>query len=201
MPKKKNLTLYAITHTETFYNRQLIFTGQLSSNLTPRGHRQAERLGQKLKAKKIDIAFISPLARSRQTLTHILRHHTLGHITKYHPHLKVLVDKRLAERDYGKLAHKSKAKFRKLHPKLYEIYHRSYETAPPGGESMIVVERRVKAFLKDAIALMKRKKVNALVIAHNNSIRPIRRYFEKLTAKQVMQSDNHNRVFAYKIKV
>lgn len=185
-------TLYAITHTETYYNYRRIFAGQYNSNLTPRGHRQAEILAQKLKNKKLDVVFISPLTRSRQTLNHILR---------YHPQVKIKIDKRLTERDYGKLSRKSKIKYRRGHPELYEKYHRSYNTPPPGGESMIKVEKRIRAFLKDAISLIKKQKSNALVIAHNNSIRPIRRYFEKLSPREMMHQDNHNQIFQYKIKI
>jgi 2,3-bisphosphoglycerate-dependent phosphoglycerate mutase len=193
--------LYVLTHTETYYNRKRIFTGRLNSILTPLGHRQAEKMAQKLKNKKIGLAFISPLARSKQTLAHILRHHTLGHIIKYHPGLEVNIDKRIRERDYGKLDRKSKVKYRREHPELYELHHRSYQIAPPGGESMIEVEKRVLSFLKHVITMVRKKRINAVVIVHNNSIRPIRRYFERLTPEQMMHQDNRHKIFSYQIKI
>lgn len=194
-------TLFAITHTETYYNRRRIFCGQLNSHLTPRGHRQAERIGKKLKKQKIAWAFISTLARSKETLEPILEHHTVSHIVKYHPEMRVRIDKRLAERDYGKLSHKSKVVYRRKYPELYRLYHRSYEVPPPGGESMIQVEKRVLSLLREIIALIKKQKMNVLIIAHNNSIRPIRRYFEGLTPNQMMRLDNRHRIFRYKIPV
>lgn len=187
----KTLYLYVLTHTETYYNKNRIFCGTMNSVLTKLGHRQAEKIAKKLKDKKIDLAFLSPLTRSKQTLAYIL---------KYHPNLEAIVDERINERDYGRLTRKSKIKYKRDSPRLYEIYHRSYRTSPPGGESMVEVENRVRSFLKDTVALMRRKKANALIIAHNNSIRPIRRYFEKLTPKEMMKHDNYNKIFTYKIK-
>ncbi|MDP3740983.1 MAG: histidine phosphatase family protein [bacterium] len=187
-----DLNLYVLTHTETFYNKNRIFTGQLDSKLTPLGHRQAQRQGQKLRNKNIVWAFISPLKRT---------HETLKYIRKYYPKFKVIVDDRLIERDYGDMAGKSKVKFRENHPGFYNVYHRSYETPPPHGESMVQVEKRVLRALADIIALMKKERANAVIVAHNNSVRPIRRYFEKMTPREMMDQDNYHKIFKYKIKV
>ena len=43
---------------------------------------------------------------------------------------------------------------------LYDIYHRSYDVPPPGGESIKMVETRVKKFIKDLLKKMKKEKVN-----------------------------------------
>ncbi len=132
MKTGKKLNLYVLVHTESRYNEKRIFSGRIDSVLTKKGHKQAESLAKELAGKKIDIAYTSPLKRAKQTLKHILRHH---------PETKVIVDKRIIERDYGELSRKSKVKYRREHPELYPIYHRSYETPPPGGESMIEVEK------------------------------------------------------------
>ncbi len=190
-PKSKNL--YVVTHTQTYYNKKGLFCGRLNSRLTPTGIKQAQKLAEQLKNKKIDIAFTSSLKRTKDTLAYIL---------KYHPGVKIIIDDRLIERDYGRLTRKSKAKYAKLHPKLYPIYHRSYDVPPPGGESIKQVEARVRSFLKDLIKLIKKEKVNALIVCHGNSVRPIRRYFEKLTPKQMMKLETHNhKVYHYKIKI
>lgn len=187
---RNSLTLYAITHTETYYNKNRIFTGRKDSLLTPLGRRQAQEVATKLKNRKLGLVFVSPLRRCRQTLKPIL---------KLHPEAQATVDRRLVERSYGKLEGKNKIKYKTQNPKLYHIHHRSYEVAPPGGESMIAVEKRVLPFLKNALKLMRARKTNALIIAHNNSLRPIRRYFEKLTPSQMMRLDNYHQIFEYKI--
>lgn len=185
-------TLYVLTHTETYDNKHRIFSGWRDSALTGLGHRQAGVQAKKLKKSHIDAAFVSPLKRTRQTLKHIL---------KYHPGIKIYTDKRLIERHYGKLEGKSKPKYKFKYPDLYPIYHRSYETPPPGGESMLGVEKRVLQFLREVLAMMKKQKVSAVIVGHNNSIRPIRKFFEKLTAKQIMATDNRHKIFRYKIRL
>lgn len=188
---RKKLALYVVAHTESFYNRRKIFTGWRDSKLTPLGHRNAQMLARKLKGKKFGIAFVSTQTRAKQTLRHIL---------KYHKGVRVYVDKRLRERRYGRLEGKSKAKFAREHPDLWPVYHRSYDVPPPGGESLKQVEARVLPFLKEAIALMKRKNTNALIVAHGNSLRPMRRNFDKLTPGQMMALEGqYNKVFTFKV--
>jgi 2,3-bisphosphoglycerate-dependent phosphoglycerate mutase len=187
----KNLIVLA--HCESCYNRGGIFTGRVDSKLTAKGHKHAERLARKLKNENIDIAYTSPLSRARKTLEYIL---------KYHPKTRVYIDDRIIERDYGSLSHKKKAKFKREHPDLYPVYHRSYDVAPPEGESMKTVERRIRPFIKDIIKVIKKDKVDVLVVAHGNSIRPIKRYFEYLTPEQMMKIENlRDRINKYKIRI
>lgn len=186
----RKLNLYVVTHCESCYNRRGIFTGQIDSILTKKGHKHAKVMAEELKNEKIDVAYTSPLTRARQTLEHIL---------KYHPKTKMVIDKRIIERDYGKLSRKSKEKYKRENPKLYLVYHRSYNVPPPGGESMKKVEERVLAFIGKVIILMKENNTNILIVAHGNSIRPIRRYLEKLSPKQMMKLENlRHKVFRYK---
>ncbi len=187
----KNLKFIALTHTETKYNAARIFCGTTESVLSDKGHAQAANLAKQLKDVKIDVAYISPLKRTRQTLNYIL---------KYHPNIEVHVDPRIIERDYGKLTTMNKDKYFRDHPRLAPIYHRSYSVPPPGGESMKQVEKRVLSFVKDVIKRMKREKINILVICHSNSLRPIIKYFENLTSKQMMQLENlRYKIYEYKI--
>jgi 2,3-bisphosphoglycerate-dependent phosphoglycerate mutase len=190
---KKNLNLFVLTHCESRCNEEGTFSGRIDSELTTKGHERAKFLADKLKDEKIGRAYSSPLTRSKQTLEHIL---------KYHPETERYVDERIIERDYGRLSGKSKAKYAREHPNLYPIYHRSYDTPPPGGESMKQVEKRVLAFVRDLVKLMREKKMNALIVAHSNSIRPIRRYFEGLTPKEMMKLENYRcKIFKYRIAV
>lgn len=189
---KPTRSLYVLTHTETYDNKNRTFSGWRNSILTPRGHRQAEKMAKRLRNKRIGLAFISPLKRTRQTLNHLLR---------FHPDTKVVVEPRITERDYGRLTGKNKRKYHRSHPELYVIYHRSYEVPPPGGESMVAVEKRVLRFIRHVRKVIKQKKINAVIVAHNNSIRPIRRYFEHQTPEQMMKDDNRHQIFTYKIKV
>jgi 2,3-bisphosphoglycerate-dependent phosphoglycerate mutase len=190
---KKFATIYAITHCESCYNQKGIFTGRVNSILTKKGHEHAEQLAQELKNVNIDIAYISPLIRTKETLKHI---------QKYHPNIKVCVEKRIIERDYGELSRKNKAKYASDHPDLFPVYHRSYDIAPPDGESIKQVEKRVLPFIKEITNLVEKKKVDILIVCHSNSLRPIRKYFENLSIKEMMSLEHmRHKIFKYKISL
>ncbi|MEM4348372.1 MAG: histidine phosphatase family protein [Candidatus Anstonellaceae archaeon] len=191
--KRKSPTIYLFRHAQTFFNKNHYFTGWKDSKLTPFGRKQAKLLAKKLKNKKIDIAFCSSLSRSKETLREVLR---------FHPECKqVFVDDRIIERSYGKLEGRSHEVFKRTHtPQELRKVRRSYSVAPPGGESIKTVEKRVLPFIKDLIEYMKKYKVNVAISAHGNSMRPIRRYFEGLSVKQMMELENPwDDFFEYKL--
>ncbi len=217
------LKIYLFRHAQTFYNRDHTFTGWKDSRLTQLGVIQAKKLGRLLKGKQIDLAFCSRLSRSKQTLSSILR---------FHPECtKVVVDDRIIERSYGKLegtshheylkhmAQKYCGVIRHWHnvdhlsseekmqiQKLCEIdlhdVRRSYDLVPKGGESIKMVEKRVNGFIRDLLRLMKKEKVNVAISAHGNSMRPFRRYFEKLSIDEMMKLENPwDEYFEYTVEV
>ncbi len=204
--------IYLFRHGETYFNEDHRFTGWIDSKLSPKGIRQAKKIAQKLKNKRIDVAFQTRLSRSKDTLKYVL---------KYHPECKtIIVNDKMIERSYGKLQGKWHRAFVKkegtdsyktllqwhkidhLHGKERErfvrkvgeaelkIIRRSYNVAPPKGESVKMVEKRVLSFIKELLKFMKREKVNVAISAHGNSMRPFRRYFEKLIIKQMMELEN-----------
>lgn len=174
--------IYLFRHGQTYYNKNKYFTGWKNSVLTPRGFKDAQSVGRKLKGKKIDIAFCSDLKRSRQTLREVLA---------YHPHVKVYVDARLRERNYGALnGHSHASIIKRYGEKQFETWHRSYAIPPPQGESVAMVGKRVDAFIKDLMTIVKETHMNVAISAHGNSMRPLRRHFEKLSIKQMMKLEN-----------
>ena len=177
------LHIYLFRHGQTYFNRNHTFTGWKDSKLTPQGIRDAKKIALKLKNKKFQVAYKTRLSRSKDTLKPVL---------KYHPECKeIITDDRMIERCYGKLQGQShKIVIANIGKKQFEIWHRSYDVPPPKGESIKMVEKRVKSFIKDLLKKMKKEKVNVAISAHGNSMRPFRRYFEKLTVKQMMKLEN-----------
>jgi len=204
--------IYIFRHGQTYYNRSHRFTGFIDSHLTPKGIQDAKKIAQKLKGKKFQVAFQTHLSRSKDTLKPVLQYHPEC--------TKVIVDDRMIERDYGSLKGKSHKTFVKeigtqhyktlLHwhqldhlpakekeklvkelgePEL-QVIRRSYDVRPPGGESIKDVEKRVLSFIKDLLAYMKKNKVHVAISAHGNSMRPFRRYFEKLSVEEMMKLEN-----------
>lgn len=186
-------TIYIFRHGESTDNVNRIFSGWRDSKLASKGVKSAMLLAKKLKSKQIDIAFSSDQVRALDTLKEVL---------KFHKNVPVIIDARLRERDYGTLTGKSKDVFESENPRLYAVYHRSYNKGPPKGESFRMVNERVKPFIRDLIKLVKTFKVNVAISAHGNSIRPMRKYFEHLTIAQMRSLENaHDKVWAYRIKV
>jgi len=206
------LKIYLFRHAQTHYNREYRFTGWKDSELTPLGIEQAKKLALKLKKKKIDIAYQTNLSRSKDTLKEVLKYHPECK--------RVITDDRIIERSYGRLQGKSHQEFVKIAGKEdyktmlhwhkidllsgkekkdfikkhgqadLQIVRRSYAQAPPGGESIQMVEKRVNTFIQDLLKRMKKEKVNVAISAHGNSMRPFRRYFEKLSIAQMMKLEN-----------
>ena len=188
------LHIYIFRHGETCYNRSKRFTGRVNSNLTSEGIEQANFIAEKLRKKAFQIAFKTSLSRSSNSLKIVL---------KYHPECKrVIVDDRMIERSYGDLERKyHKTVIKKYGKKQFNIWHRSYDVPPPRGESMKRVEKRVLSFIKDLLSFMEKEKTNVVISAHNNSMRPFRKYFENLTLKQMMALENpYDKYFDYTIE-
>ena len=189
-----NIHIYIFRHGESNFNRSKRFTGWVNSRLTPNGIEQANWIAEILKEKTFQIAFKTSLSRSSNSLKIVMKHH---------PECKkVIADDRMIERSYGDLERKyHKTVIKKYGKRQFDLWHRSYDVPPPGGESIKMVEKRVLSFVKDLLSLIKREKVNVAISAHNNSMRPFRRYFENLTIKQMMELENpYNKYFDYPIE-
>ena len=218
------LKIYLFRHGQTYYNKNHVFTGWKDSKLTPRGIKDAQKVAQKLKNKKFQVAYKTRLSRSKDTLKHVL---------KFHPECKkIITDDRMIERSYGKLQGKSHKTFveeegrdsyktllhwhkvdhlhgkerkefiKKMGEAELKIVRRSYDVPPPKGESVKMVEKRVNSFIKDLLKKIKKEKVNVAISAHGNSMRPFRKYFEKLSKEQMMKLENPwDDFFEYTINV
>ena len=216
--------IYLFRHGQTFFNKAHRFTGWKDSKLTPQGVKDAKKVAKLLKGKKFDVGYVTRLSRSRDTMKYVLKYHPECK--------RIVVDDRMIERSYGKLqgrSHKSFVKeegedsyktllhwhkidhlqgrereefIKKMGEAELQVIRRSYNVPPPGGESVKDVEKRVKPFIKDLLKYIKKHKVNVAISAHGNSMRPFRKYFEKLTVKEMMELENPwDDYFEYKVKV
>lgn len=133
---KRNV--YIFRHGETHYNRSKRFTGRINSRLTPKGISQIKVIAEKLRDKKFQVAFKTSLSRTSDSLRIVLKHHPeCG---------RIIVDDRIIERSYGDLGRKyHRTVIKKYGKKQFDIWHRSYDIPPPGGESIKMMEKRVLA--------------------------------------------------------
>jgi broad specificity phosphatase PhoE len=185
------LKLFVFRHSEAFDNRRGIFSGWRDSELTLKGISQAQEIAEQLKRSRIDYAFTSHLRRAWKTLEIVLG---------AHPPVPVFMDDRLTERCYGLLQGRSKRRIAHENPDWYAQIHRGYEFAPLDGESLRMVEKRVLSFLEQLGDWLGQTPGNVAISCHSNSIRPIRRVFEHLSMKQMLQLETpHDCVIIYNL--
>jgi 2,3-bisphosphoglycerate-dependent phosphoglycerate mutase len=173
--------LFVFRHAETTDNQRHIFSGWRDPDLTPKGLTQAQEVAKQLRQETIDYAFTSHLTRARRTLDIALENR---------PAIPVLVDDRLIERCYGTLQGKSKDKVAAEKPEWFAKVHRGYDFPPPEGESLKMVEDRTLPFITQLQRWLEQKPGNVAISCHGNSMRPIRRVFEHLSLKQMLQLEN-----------
>lgn len=181
-PAGKNV-LVLVRHGESEWNRANRFTGWKDVGLTDEGMAEAHRAGAMLKKNgvRFDSAFTSTLKRAHNTLDIILEE--LGQ--RKIPTVKAAA---LNERDYGELVgiNKEEAR-RRFGAEQVHIWQRSYDTAPPGGESLKDTALRVVPFYEKWIAPELHKGKSVLVVAHGNSLRSLIMELDRLSPDEVMQ--------------
>src|SRR5690606_18774855 len=94
------------------------------------------------------------------------------------------------ERDYGDLSGLNKDDMReKYGEEQVHIWRRSYDVAPPGGESLKDTRERTLPFFERAIMGDIRQGKNVLVVAHGNSNRSIVMAVENMTPEQILATE------------
>jgi 2,3-bisphosphoglycerate-dependent phosphoglycerate mutase len=175
--------LVLIRHGESEWNKLNRFTGWKDVGLTEEGMAEAHRAGAMLKelGQRFDCAFTSTLKRAHNTLDIILEELGQGKL----PTLKAAA---LNERDYGELMGINKEEARKRWgPDQVHLWQRSYDIAPPGGESLRDTALRVVPFYEKWIVPELQKGKSVIVVAHGNSLRSLIMELDKLTPEEVMQ--------------
>jgi 2,3-bisphosphoglycerate-dependent phosphoglycerate mutase len=173
--------LVLVRHGQSDWNLKNLFTGWRDVDLTEKGVAEAREAGRKLKAQgiKFDVAFTSVLKRAQRTLDLMLAE--LGQ-TK----IPILKDQALNERDYGDLVGLNKDDARKKWgAEQVHIWRRSYDVAPPGGESLRDTAARVLPYYIREILPRVLRGERVLVSAHGNSLRALVMVLDKHTPKSI----------------
>jgi 2,3-bisphosphoglycerate-dependent phosphoglycerate mutase len=100
----------------------------------------------------------------------------------------VFVTEKLNERYYGKLQGLNKEMLAKRYGKeKVLLWRRSYDMAPPGGESLKDVYKRVVSFFKKNIEKDLENNLNVLVVSSHNSLRAIVKYIENISKDDILK--------------
>jgi 2,3-bisphosphoglycerate-dependent phosphoglycerate mutase len=173
--------LVLVRHGQSDWNLKNLFTGWRDVDLTEKGVAEAREAGRKLKAQgiKFDVAFTSVLKRAQRTLDLMLTE--LGQTT-----IPVFKDQALNERDYGDLVGLNKDDARKKWgEEQVHIWRRSYDVAPPGGESLRDTAARVLPYYIREILPRVLRGDRVLVSAHGNSLRALVMVLDKHTPETI----------------
>jgi 2,3-bisphosphoglycerate-dependent phosphoglycerate mutase len=175
--------LVLVRHGESEWNKQNLFTGWRDVDLTERGIEEARAAGRKLKAQglRFDVAFTSALKRAQRTLDVMLGE--LGQAD-----IPVIKDQALNERDYGDLVGLNKDDARKRWgEQQVHIWRRSYDVAPPGGESLKDTAARVLPYYIAEILPRVLRGERVLVAAHGNSLRALIMVLDRHTTESILK--------------
>jgi 2,3-bisphosphoglycerate-dependent phosphoglycerate mutase len=182
VPAMKNV-LVLVRHGESEWNRLNMFTGWQDVDLTEEGVAEAHRAGAMLKAEgaHIDLAFTSLLKRAQNTLKIILSELDQDK-------LPIVFDAALNERHYGDLVGLNKDEARqRWGEEQVHLWQRSYDIAPPGGESLKDTAARVLPFYSKRIAPELQAGKNVILVAHGNSLRSLVMHLDRLSPEQVKE--------------
>ena len=199
MPK-----LFLLRHLKSQWNLENRFAGWSDNPLAKGGFKKAKSIAKNIFKFKIDKIYSSPLFRNMETVVRLFDHLPRkypffihldgGRMQKWGNYIDigkndapVYISEKLNERYYGKLqgANKKEAMKRYGFEKVH-LWRRSYNIAPPGGESLKDVVERTTPFYKKYIEKDLKKGKNVLVVASHNSLRALIKYVEKVSDQDII---------------
>ena len=172
--------LVLLRHGQSQWNLENRFTGWVDSPLTPQGEAEAIEAGKRLGDIKFDLAFQSVLTRAKETLRLALENAGQANVP-------IVEDKAINERMYGDLQGLNKAETaEKFGQEQVKLWRRSYDVAPPNGESLKDTAARTLPYFNDVILPEVKAGKNVLVSAHGNSLRAIIMHLDGLSKEEVV---------------
>ena len=173
--------LILVRHGQSVWNASNRFTGWTDVGLSEQGVEEAEDAGRQLSEIRIDVVHTSDLVRAQRTAEIIMRHNEASEDvpTNY--------DWRLNERHYGALQGLNKAETAEQHgAEQVHIWRRSFDVAPPEGESLeMTAERTIPYFSEEILPDLVDGK-NVLVSAHGNSLRSIVMHIDGISPEDIV---------------
>jgi len=186
--------LILLRHGESQWNKENRFTGWIDVDLSDRGEQEARQAGELLRSVPIDAVFTSSLRRAIRTAEIALD-------TAGKSHLPLIKDAALNERHYGDLQGLNKDEVARTYGEhQFKLWRRSYDVAPPNGESLKMTQERVLPYYRTHILPILQEGKNVLVVAHGNSLRALVMELEQLSPEQIIETNIPTGVpFAYEI--
>ncbi len=196
--------LILLRHIKSQWNEENRFTGWMDVPLDENEIYKAKELADKVFQSNIDKIYTSTLFRNKDTVARMFEfgnkkypvfiHLDKGKMQKWGNYIdiseddvSVFVSENLNERYYGKLQGENKeTAIKKYGEEKVHLWRRSYNVAPPGGESLKDVMKRTIPFYRKYIEEDLKKGKNVLVVASHNALRAIVKYIEKISDAEII---------------
>ncbi len=200
--------LILMRHGQSVWNKLNIFTGWVDVPLSKEGITEALQAGEEIKDLPIDIIFTTTLVRAQTTTFLAMSHHysnktpvvkhfeesKLGKWGKIYNEqteaetIPVIYTSELNERYYGELQGKDKREMAEEYGEdQIKTWRRSFDIAPPQGESLQMTTARSVPYFKEHIYPLLLSGKNVLVVAHGNSLRSLIMELDQLNTKEITQ--------------
>lgn len=173
--------LILLRHGQSQWNLENKFTGWVDIDLTAKGEIEAIHAGEILQKYPIDIVFTSVLMRAIRTAEIALKQAGIESIPIYR-------SEKLNERHYGDLQGLNKDDIGKEYGSdQLKVWRRSYDIAPPNGESLKMTQERVLPYFHESIIPELQKGKNVLITAHGNSLRALIAELDKMSKEDILE--------------
>ena len=206
MTRKSRLIM--IRHGQSEWNRLNLFTGWIDIPLSTQGIQESLEAGKQIAEIPIDLIFVSSLIRAQMTAMLAMSLHKSGKVPcVLHPGegkleewaknysaeseancIPVHTAWQLNERMYGALQGMNKQEMRKkFGDEQVQLWRRSFDLAPPDGESLAMTAARAIPYFKEKIVPHLQAGKNVLISAHGNSLRAIVMFLDGLSKEEVVK--------------
>ncbi len=196
--------LILMRHGQSVWNKANLFTGWVDVPLSEKGVNEALEGGKRIADEPIDVIYTSTLIRAQMTAMLAMLHHHSGKTMRivhegkleewaksYGSAKTMLVYEawELNERMYGELQGCNKDEMRaKFGKEQVHTWRRSYDVAPPNGESLKDTADRAVPYFNEKIVPELQAGRNVFVAAHGNSLRAIIGLeLEKMSPEEVVK--------------
>lgn len=195
--------IYLQRHLKSQWNQDDRFAGWTDGPLTKDSDIKAEDFAKEISRLNIDKIYCSVQFRNMDTVASIFdnipgkypmfihidggKMQKWGDFTGGGNYIPAYSTEKLNERHYGKLQGLNKKETaEKYGEEQVRLWRRSFDVAPPGGESLKDVCGRVYPFYKKYIEKDLRDGKNVLVVASHNSLRAIVKYIENIPDEKII---------------
>ncbi|SVA23956.1 uncharacterized protein METZ01_LOCUS76810, partial [marine metagenome] len=174
--------LILVRHGQSVWNAANRFTGWTDVDLSEKGVEEADEAGLQLADIRFDVVHTSDLIRAQRTAEIIM-----GRNRASEDDVPTRYDWRLNERHYGALQGLNKAETAEKHgAEQVHVWRRSYDVAPPEGESLEMTAQRTIPYFIDEIVPDLEGGLNVLVSAHGNSLRSIVMHIDGISPEEIV---------------